>query len=446
MGATASSSSDGAPIQDSLGAGGAKAGKDLEQKAATPGEIAEQGFRGAPVALPHKAKMEQSFGKDLSFVKAYTDQHAKAATEKLGAHAYAVGHRVAFNSPNPDEKLVAHELTHVLQHTGQGGRSPTAPDQRGIDVGGEAEAEAVESKVASGGAASEVLGGGAPAAAAPGAAAAPTAAAGPSSSSGAATTAASPTADTASASSATSAAPTSASPGPARKAKGAPALSEASKFTMGMTFSPSHFEKSYEYTIWDQQLPPVPIPPVPGLFFIVEPSLKVKGGFGANWEDEAAMTVGLGLEGGVLIGLQYGNPAIASLYGGLECKVAGGFQYKKSSDNWSLEGSIALSSNFSIGCKLANGLLDYKFEFGKIDPIFRLGNIKWDNGNFSAGGFAWGPQILDFFAAINASITRAQELLNQAAEVRDAAINAARNTAQGAYNTGRDVVNWVTSW
>lgn len=407
-------------MDDSLGESGGAAGEQMEQAGGGGGsaaDVASQGFSGAAQDVPHRAKMEQSFGQSFGGVKAYTDEPARKATESLGAHAYAMGNQVAFNKKDPDEATVAHELTHVLQHTGQGpARKADSGGDGGIDVSGEGEAEQVEAAVAAGKPARSVWEGGAAGAEGGAAAAEGSAAAGGEQ---AATGA-----------------------GPARKAKG-PALSN---FTMGMTFSPSGLEKSYEYTLWDRPPFRAPIAAVPGLFGIIEPSVKVKAAGGVDWRDKT-LKAAVGVEGGVLIGFEYGNKDVVGLYGGLETKVSGGFEYAKSSASWSLDGTIKLSSNFAIGCKIAGGILDYKFEFGKVDPICTFAGLKWEKGKpFNAGVFSWGPQVLEFFNAVRRTIDRAQQLIRAGADAARAAYNRARQTARGAYNTGRDVVNWVTSW
>ena len=106
---------------------------------------AEDGFRDHPVELPHRIELEQLFGMSFAGVRAYTGRHARQATRALGASAYTVGNRIAFASPNPSREVVAHELTHVVQHDA----SPTAKGS-GIETAGEHEAEQVEAAVAAG--------------------------------------------------------------------------------------------------------------------------------------------------------------------------------------------------------------------------------------------------------------------------------------------------------
>lgn len=64
---------------------------------------------------------EPRFGWDFSRVKVHTGSRAASSSEEINAHAYTVGNHVVFNenqfSPKTDsgKKLLAHELTHVVQ-------------------------------------------------------------------------------------------------------------------------------------------------------------------------------------------------------------------------------------------------------------------------------------------------------------------------------------------
>jgi hypothetical protein len=397
-------------MADSIAGGGQAAGQGMADHAAasrTPADVAAEGFSGQAQEVPHRAEMEQSFGVSFAGVKAYTDAPAAKASKDLGAHAYAVGNEVAFGSANPDKATVAHELTHVLQHTGQGPAKKTAGGggDGGIDVSGEGEAEAVEAAVASGKPARSALEGAAHEGAGVGNA------------------------------------------GPARKTKG-PARSEGgSNFAMGMTFSKEGFEKSYEYMLW-QAKPPIEIPivAVPGLNFLVEPQVKVKAAGGVNWK-EKALQAAVGVDGGVGIGFSYGKSEIAAIYGIMEAKASGGFEYKKSDKDWELSGAIGLSTNFKVGVRLAGGILDYGFEFGKCE-IGKLTGLHWKNGHFEKAklGWEWGDKPKEFFAAVRAAIDKAKRIIAAGAEVAKRTWEGAKSTGKAVYNAGRDAVNWVTSW
>jgi lipoprotein-anchoring transpeptidase ErfK/SrfK len=74
--------------------------------------------------------MEQRFGHDFGRVRMHADEEAASSARQLGAEAYTVGAHIYFGERrfDPDswrgEKLLAHELTHVLQQTSSG-RSST---------------------------------------------------------------------------------------------------------------------------------------------------------------------------------------------------------------------------------------------------------------------------------------------------------------------------------
>jgi hypothetical protein len=397
-------------MADSIEAGGRGAGEGMAANAAVarkPADVAAEGFSGTAGEIPHRKEMEESFGQDFGHVQAYTDSNAAGASKELGAHAYAVGNQVAFGSSSPDKATVAHELTHVLQHTGTGpARKATGGGgDGGIDVSGEGEAEAVEAAVASGKPARSVWEGGGG---------------------------------------------EKAAGGPQRKANGGrPALHEAAQpnFMMGMTFSKDAFEKSYQYVLW-QAKPPieVPIPAVPGLNFLVEPMVSVKAAGGVDWKKKA-LQAAVGVEGNVGLGFSYGNTAVAALYGIMEAKATGGFEYKKTDHEWELEGGIALSTNFKVGVRLAGGILDYGFEFGKCE-IGKLTGLAWKNGHFEKGkvGWEWGEKPKEFFAAIKAAIDKAKRILAAGAEIAKKTWEGAKQTGAAVYNAGRDALNWVTSW
>ena len=65
--------------------------------------------------------MESRFGHDFSSVKVHTGGPAAASAQAVDARAYTVGHNIVFGQgqyrPGTDtgQKLLAHELTHVLQ-------------------------------------------------------------------------------------------------------------------------------------------------------------------------------------------------------------------------------------------------------------------------------------------------------------------------------------------
>jgi hypothetical protein len=206
-------------------------------------------------------------------------------------------------------------------------------------------------------------------------------------------------------------------------------------------------EKSYTYKLWEAHPPiEIPIPAVPGLNFMVEPSVVVKAAGGVDWKKKA-LKAALGVEGGVGVGFSYGNSAVAALYGVMEAKAFGGFEYEKTDHDWELSGHVALSTNFKVGVKLAGGILDYAFEFGKCD-IGKLTGIMFKNGHFEKDklGWEWGEKPKEFFAAIKAAINKAKQLLQAGVDLAKKGWDKAKQAGRAVYNAGSDFVDFVTSW
>jgi Domain of unknown function (DUF4157) len=79
---------------------------------------AQGGIQGSGGSLPHLDRIQQAFGRhDVSGVSAHVGGGAAAASESMGAEAYAVGNDVAFRS-SPDLHTAAHEAAHVVQQRG----------------------------------------------------------------------------------------------------------------------------------------------------------------------------------------------------------------------------------------------------------------------------------------------------------------------------------------
>ena len=78
---------------------------------------------GQPLDPSTRAFMEERFGHDFGRVRVHTDAKAAASARAVNAHAYTVGEQIAFDSarfaPQTAEgrRLIAHELTHVVQQT-----------------------------------------------------------------------------------------------------------------------------------------------------------------------------------------------------------------------------------------------------------------------------------------------------------------------------------------
>jgi len=79
---------------------------------------------GQPFDSDARGFFERRFGRDFSHVRVHSDEHASKSAEAVNAHAYTVGNDIVFGpgqwSPQSDagKRLLAHELTHVVQQTG----------------------------------------------------------------------------------------------------------------------------------------------------------------------------------------------------------------------------------------------------------------------------------------------------------------------------------------
>ncbi len=71
--------------------------------------------------------MEQRFGHDFSRVRVHSDTAAQQSAENVNASAYTVGHNIVFGAgqfaprTHQGRRLLAHELTHVVQQSGSDG-------------------------------------------------------------------------------------------------------------------------------------------------------------------------------------------------------------------------------------------------------------------------------------------------------------------------------------
>ncbi len=83
----------------------------------------------------------------MSHVQAYIGGPAAAASKQLGAQAYTMGNKIAFQKP-PSVELSAHEGTHVVQQ--QSGKVQLAGEMGKVGDKYEVEADAVGAKVAAG--------------------------------------------------------------------------------------------------------------------------------------------------------------------------------------------------------------------------------------------------------------------------------------------------------
>ncbi len=108
---------------------------------------------GQPLDAATRAFFEPRFGHDFSQVRVHADAEAEASARSINVRAYTVGHHIAFGTgrfaPGTGEgnRLLAHELSHVVQQAGEqstimrvcdcasfGGRQPDPTDPREASV------------------------------------------------------------------------------------------------------------------------------------------------------------------------------------------------------------------------------------------------------------------------------------------------------------------------
>jgi hypothetical protein len=79
---------------------------------------------GQPLDPETRAFMEPRFGHDFSRVRVHSDAAAERSAREVNAHAYTVGHDIVFGTDRftpgtqGGRRLIAHELTHVVQQSG----------------------------------------------------------------------------------------------------------------------------------------------------------------------------------------------------------------------------------------------------------------------------------------------------------------------------------------
>ncbi len=102
---------------------------------------------GQPLSASTRAFFEPRFGRDLSQVRVHTDGEAQQSARDVNALAYTVGSHVVFGGGRyapeaPDgQRLLAHELTHVVQQTRL---SQAVPMRFGLSAPGRQEAGNLE--------------------------------------------------------------------------------------------------------------------------------------------------------------------------------------------------------------------------------------------------------------------------------------------------------------
>ncbi len=93
---------------------------------------------GRPLERALRQDMEQRFGSDFSRVRVHSGESAARSAQDVNAKAYTVGHDIVFAAsqfvPGTHEgrRLIAHELTHVVQQTGAQPGIPLASARSGM--------------------------------------------------------------------------------------------------------------------------------------------------------------------------------------------------------------------------------------------------------------------------------------------------------------------------
>jgi len=81
---------------------------------------------GQPLDQSSREFFEPRFGRDFSQVRVHADENAAKSAKAVGAIAYAVGHNLVFGAgqyasgSSARQRLLAHELTHVVQQSARG--------------------------------------------------------------------------------------------------------------------------------------------------------------------------------------------------------------------------------------------------------------------------------------------------------------------------------------
>lgn len=133
----------------------ARKSRDSRLPSAHVHTMAQKGVSGPDRALPHRERIQASFGSahDLSGVRAHVGGPTAAAATGMDAHAFTTGSHVAFES-DPPLHLAAHEATHIVQQ------------RQGVNLSGgvghagdpyERHADAVAERVVSGRSAADLL-------------------------------------------------------------------------------------------------------------------------------------------------------------------------------------------------------------------------------------------------------------------------------------------------
>jgi hypothetical protein len=85
------------------------------------------GSSGKPLDIPLRKDMESRFGHDFSQVRVHSNDAGEQSARDVNANAYTVGHNIVFGAgqfapmTHDGRRLIAHELTHVVQQSNSDG-------------------------------------------------------------------------------------------------------------------------------------------------------------------------------------------------------------------------------------------------------------------------------------------------------------------------------------
>ena len=114
-----------------------RSGAPDRSSSAPANEVTRGRGAGRPLDPQTRATMEAGFGAPFSDVRVHTDAHAAQRASELGALAYTVGRDVFFGAgryqptQQGGRRLLAHELTHVLQQASRSGSIRPGLSSRG---------------------------------------------------------------------------------------------------------------------------------------------------------------------------------------------------------------------------------------------------------------------------------------------------------------------------
>ena len=115
------------PIQRKGPGAGFEASPEVEE------QIANQKGGGEPLPAETRSQMEPRFGADFSGVRLHTDSGAAQVSQAINAQAFTRGSDIFMGAGKYDpgssegKKLLAHELTHVIQQGSAKSKEETPP-------------------------------------------------------------------------------------------------------------------------------------------------------------------------------------------------------------------------------------------------------------------------------------------------------------------------------